>query len=131
MSKAPGIRAFTYDTALRGAHRAPLIADGIVVPPQHGGLEPHPLERYEKGGKRKCSHDLYAVEGRVCERRFTVDGDTYYMPLLVEELERRKQKTSRFYHRLVIPCSHGDHKFRIRVDETPLPKGSVSTGPNI
>ncbi|MEU9348019.1 hypothetical protein AB0D74_43170 [Streptomyces sp. NPDC048278] len=116
MSKAPGIRAFTYDTALRGVHRAPLIAEGIVVfTPQHGGLEPYSLERFRKG---KCSHDLFAVEGRVCERRFTVDGETYYTPLPVEELERRKQTTSRFYHRLAIPCSRENHELRIRMDET-------------
>ncbi|WP_232788927.1 hypothetical protein [Streptomyces odonnellii] len=121
LSKAPGIRAFTYDTALRGVHRAPLIADGIVVfTRQHGGLEPHSLQRYEKTHKdnRKCSHDLFTVEGRICQRHFTVDGETYYTPLPVEELERRKQKKSRFYHRLVIPCSRGDHELRIRVDET-------------
>lgn len=120
LSKAPGIRAFTYDTALRGVHRAPLIADGIVVfTPQHGGLEPHSLQRYEKRHKDgKCIHDLYVAEGRVCQRHFTVDGETYYTPLPVEELERRKQKQSRFYHRLTIPCSRGDHEFRIRVDET-------------
>ncbi|MFI7410727.1 hypothetical protein ACIBU0_18895 [Streptomyces sp. NPDC049627] len=121
LSKAPGIRAFTYDTALRGVHRAPLVADGIVVfTRQHGGLEPHSLQRYEKHYEKnkKCSHDLYTAEGRICQRRFTVDGETYYTPLPVEELERRKQKKSRFYHRLVVPCSHGDHELRIRVDET-------------
>ncbi|KUN97647.1 hypothetical protein AQJ67_29345 [Streptomyces caeruleatus] len=120
LNKAPGIRAFTYDTALRGVHRAPLIADGIVVfTRQHGGLAPHSLQRYEKNYKNgKCSHYLYTAEGRVCERHITVDGETYYAPLPVEELERRKQKKSRFYHRLAIPCSRGDHELRIRVDET-------------
>nr|WSZ96551.1 hypothetical protein OH820_13545 [Streptomyces sp. NBC_00857] len=29
--KIPGLRAVTYDTALRGVHRAPLIADGLIV----------------------------------------------------------------------------------------------------
>jgi hypothetical protein len=116
LSKAPGVRAFTYDATLRGVHRAPLISDGIVVfTPQHGGIQPHPIQRYEHG---KCSHDIYAVEDRACERHITVDGETYYAPLAVEELERRKQKTTRFYHRLAIPCPRGDHEIRIRVDKT-------------
>ncbi|WP_253208828.1 hypothetical protein [Streptomyces niphimycinicus] len=113
---APGIRAFTYDTALRGVHRAPLIAEGIVVfTPQHGGLEPHPLHQRRS---KKCTHKLYAVEGRACEWRLTVDGKAYYTPLPVDELERRKENFARFYHRLTIPCPEGDHGLRIRVDET-------------
>ncbi|MEV8310959.1 hypothetical protein AB0P36_27310 [Streptomyces flavidovirens] len=31
LNRAPGLRAITYDTALRGVHRAPLIADGLLV----------------------------------------------------------------------------------------------------
>ncbi|MEU9324070.1 hypothetical protein AB0D91_09650 [Streptomyces canus] len=117
LGKAPGVRAFTYDTALRGVHRAPLIAGGIVVfTTQHGGIEPQPLRVYEGKGH---SHKLYVAEGRVCEFHSTVDGEAYYMPLPVQELERRKgiEKT-RFSHRMTIPCSRGDHKIRIRVDET-------------
>lgn len=116
MRKAPGIRAFTYDTALRGVHRAPLITEGLVVyTPQHGGIDPHALLKHVDG---KCTHDLYTAEGRVCERRFTVDGETYYTPLPVEELECRKGKKTRFYHRITILCEKKVHKVRIRVDET-------------
>ncbi|MFF5802542.1 hypothetical protein [Streptomyces sp. NPDC012746] len=116
LGRAPGLRAVTYDTALRGSHRAPLIADGLVVfTTQHGGLKPESLQRFEKG---PCRHDLYVVEGRVCKRLLADNGTTYYTPLPVEELERRESRRTRFYHRLVIPCQVEDHVLRIRVDET-------------
>ncbi|MFF3454636.1 hypothetical protein ACFYXH_09935 [Streptomyces sp. NPDC002730] len=115
-SKVPGVRAFTYDTALRGVHRAPLIAEGLVVfTPQHSGLEPQPLLKYEDG---PCGHDLYAAAGRICERRFTVDGETHYTPLPVGELGCRKGQQNRFYQRIEIPCKTKSHHTRIRVDET-------------
>lgn len=130
LTKASGVRAFTYDTALRGVHRAPIVAGGIVVfTTQHGGIEPHPLLKYEgKECKGARCHDLYVAEGRVCERRITVDGETYYTPLPVQELERRKgiEKT-RFSHRMTIPCPRGDHRIRIRVDET---KEDSEVGPS-
>lgn len=116
LNKAPGVRAFTYDTALRGIHRAPLIAQGMVVyTPHHNGLNPHPLLKIEE---HPCQHHLYAAVGRVCERRITIHGKTYYNPLPVEELEYRKGNQIRFYLRIEIPCPNGPHKIRIRVDET-------------
>ncbi|MGY4930510.1 hypothetical protein ACWD7T_05225 [Streptomyces sp. 900116325] len=117
LSRAGGLRAITYDNALRGVHRAPLIADGLVVfTTQHGGLTPESLHRYEDG---PCRHDLYVAEGRVCERHITVDGTTHYTPLPVEELEYRQGTRTRFYHRLTIPCRVTNHTTRVRVDETP------------
>ncbi len=121
MSKAPGLRAFTYDTALRGVHRAPLIAEGLVVfTPQHNGLEPQPLQKYKDGscGHDSRGHDLYAAAGRVFERHITVNGETHYTPLPVLELECRKGNTTRFYQRIEIPCANTKHSLRIRVDET-------------
>ncbi|WP_234312937.1 hypothetical protein [Streptomyces seoulensis] len=116
LTRAPGLRAATYDAALRGKHRAPLIAEGLVVfTPQHSGLKPQSLQRYQKG---TCTHDLYVAEARVCERRITIDGQTHYTPLPVEELEYREGKRTRFYHRLTIPCGIKDHTLHIRVDET-------------
>ncbi|MEV7426173.1 hypothetical protein [Streptomyces sp. NPDC091212] len=116
LTRAPGLRAATYDTALRGVHRAPLIAEGLLVfTPQHSGLPPQSLQRYEKG---PCTHDLYVAEARVCLRRITVDGQTHYTPLPVEELEYREGKRTRFYHRVTIPCAVSTHTVRIRVDET-------------
>ncbi|WP_432001867.1 hypothetical protein [Streptomyces sioyaensis] len=116
LTHAPGLRAITYDNALRGVHRAPLIADGLVVfTTQHGGLAPESLNRYEYD---ECRHDLYVAEGRVCERRITVDGVTHYTPLPVEELECRKGKRVRYYHRVTIQCPMDIHTEHIRVDET-------------
>jgi hypothetical protein len=116
-TRAPGLLAATYDAALRGVHRAPLIADGLLVfIPQHAGLPPQSLKRYE------CSsyaHDVYVAEARVCERRITVDGETHYNPLPVAELEYREgTQACRFYHRMTIPCPVEEHTIRIRVDET-------------
>ncbi|MFI6940382.1 hypothetical protein ACIBI4_14005 [Streptomyces sp. NPDC050418] len=117
--KVPGVRAFTYDTALRGVHRAPLIADGLVVfTPQHSGLEPQPLLKYEEKDNPCIGHDLYAAAGRVCERHITIDGETHYSPLPVEELECRKGNQVRFYQRIEIPCKGLTHHTRVRVDET-------------
>lgn len=121
LTKAPGTRAVTYDMALRGKHRAPLIAEGIVVfTPNHDGNTPQALQKYEHGPcTQALAHDLYVTEGRICERRITVDGKTLYTPLPEEELERRKGKTStRFYHRFTIPCPREKHTLRIRADET-------------
>ncbi|WP_407838733.1 hypothetical protein ACE1OC_23925 [Streptomyces sp. DSM 116496] len=118
MSKVDNLRAFTYDTALRGVHRAPLIAAGLVVyTPHHSGNEPQPLLKYD-GGDGLCSHVLYAAAGRVCERLIAVDGETLYTPLPVQELECRKGTQTRFYQRIEIPCPRGNHHTRIRVDET-------------
>ncbi|MFD9790427.1 hypothetical protein ACFWXK_05685 [Streptomyces sp. NPDC059070] len=119
LKRARGAKAVTYDAALRGKHRAPLIAEGLVVfTPQHEGLTPQSLLRYREKGC-PCSHDLYDAEGRVCERRITNDGKTHYTPLPVEELECREGKGStRFYHRITIACPAKTHTPRIRVDET-------------
>ena len=115
-AQVPGLRAITYDTVIRGVHRAPLIEEGLVVySPQHDGITPQPVLEYTDG---PCIHILYAAEGRVCERQVTVDGETLYAPLPALDLEPRKVKRARFYHLLSIPCSRGDHKLRIRVDET-------------
>ncbi|NED11810.1 hypothetical protein G3I33_09930 [Streptomyces sp. SID9124] len=119
VKKIPGLRAVTYDTALRGVHRAPLIAEGLVVfTPRHNGLEPHPLQKYEDKDSPCNGHNLYVAAGRICERHITVDGETHYAPLPVEELECRHAAATRFYHRLEIPCNRGNHYLRIRVDET-------------
>ncbi|NUW02375.1 hypothetical protein G6W50_22080 [Streptomyces sp. CAI 127] len=117
LKRARGTKAVTYDVALRGKHRAPLIAEGLVVfTSQHDGLTPQSLTRYKKG---TCSHDLYVAEGRVCERRLVDDSKTLYTPLPVEELECRGGKNStRFYHRITIPCPAETHQLRVRVDET-------------
>ncbi|MGW7362055.1 hypothetical protein ACWGI8_01195 [Streptomyces sp. NPDC054841] len=97
-------------------HRAPLIAEGLLVfTTQHSGCTPQPVQRYQDG---PCTHDLYVAEARICERRITVDGQTHYTPLRVEELECRAGKRTRFYHRLTIPCAVKPHTVRIRVDET-------------
>ncbi|OAH15177.1 hypothetical protein [Streptomyces jeddahensis] len=117
LKRAPGLKAVTYDAALRGTHRAPLIAKGLVVfTPQHSGLAPQSLLRHKDG---PCSHDLYVAEARVCERHITVDGKTHYTPLPVQELEYREgQSSARFYHRISIDCPIKTHTLRIRVDET-------------
>ncbi|MGW5400928.1 hypothetical protein [Streptomyces sp. NPDC003952] len=119
LQRARGAKGVTYDVALRGKHRAPLIAEGLVVfTPQHEGLTPQSLLRYKD---KDCSrsHDLYVAEGRVCERRMTDEGKTHYTPLSVEELECREGKSSiRFYHRITIACPDKTHTLRIRVDET-------------
>ncbi|MGW1319520.1 hypothetical protein [Streptomyces sp. NPDC002426] len=117
LKRACGTQAVTYDAALRGKHRAPLIAEGFVVfTPQHDGLTPQSLLRHKDGS---CSHDLYVAEGRVCERRFIDGNETLYTPPPVEERECRDGKNStRFYHRITIPCPTKTHQIRIRVDET-------------
>lgn len=118
LARASGLRAVTYDAALRGAHRAPLIAEGLVVfTPQHSGLPPQSLYRYQDKD-RLCTHDLYVAEARVCQRRMTDDGQVHYTPLPVEELECRDGSRTRFYHRITIPCDKKQHVVRIRVDET-------------
>lgn len=118
LAEAPALRAITYDTALRGVHRAPLIADGLVVfTTQHGGLAPESLKRLEYD-EYKCRHDLYVAEGRVCERRMTVDGITHYTPLPVQELQYRPGKQARYYHRVTIHCPEKIHTEYIQVDET-------------
>ncbi|WP_236655358.1 hypothetical protein [Streptacidiphilus carbonis] len=116
LAAAPGVKAVTYDTALRGVHRAPLIRQGVVVfTRQHDGIRPHEIVEFSEG---KCTHSLYAAAGRVCERRITVDGNTHYAPLPVRELEVRGKEKIRFYHLVEIPCPRGGHVARIRVDET-------------
>ncbi|MER6381363.1 hypothetical protein [Streptomyces sp. NPDC001250] len=118
IARAPGTKAVTYDAALRGKHRAPLISQGLLVfTPQHDGLTPQSLLRHKEG---PCAHDLYVAEARVCERRITVDGKTtHYTPLPVEELEHREGKSStRFYHRITINCPVKTHTLHIRCDET-------------
>lgn len=54
----------------------------------------------------------------MCERRFIDGNETLYTPLPVEELECRDGKSTRFYHRITIPCPTKTHQIRIRVDET-------------
>ncbi|MEV2193646.1 hypothetical protein AB0I02_22050 [Streptomyces phaeochromogenes] len=116
LKEAPGVRALTYDTALRGVHRAQLIAEGFIVfTQQHNGLEPQPLQKYEC---ETSGHDLYVTAGRVWERRITVQGETHYTPVPVQELEFRKGTQARFYQRIEITCPRGPHVIRIRVDET-------------
>ncbi|MGW3211550.1 MULTISPECIES: hypothetical protein [unclassified Streptomyces] len=119
LSQAPGLRAITYDTALRGTHRAPLIADGLIAfSTQHGGLTPQSLKQFEDKDTG-CTHDLYVADGRICERHMTINGKTHYTPLPVEELAYRKGKeTSRYYHRITIPCPSKKHTEHIRCDET-------------
>ncbi|RPK40875.1 hypothetical protein [Streptomyces sp. ADI93-02] len=116
LTRVPSTKAVTYDAALRGRHRAPLIAKGLVVfTPQHEGVTPQSLLRHKDG---TCAHDLYVAEARVCERHITVDGKTHYTPLPVEELEQRKGEKARFYHRITINCPVKTHTLRIRCDET-------------
>ncbi|WP_328299245.1 hypothetical protein OG389_16505 [Streptomyces sp. NBC_00435] len=118
LTKAPDLRAITYDTALRGVHRAPLIAAGLVAfTTQHSGLSPEPLALFQEG---PCNHKLYVAEGRVCERLIDLKtGKDHYAPLPVEELACRKgKKATRYYHRITIPCPVKTHTEHIRVDET-------------
>ncbi|MGW0309952.1 hypothetical protein [Streptomyces flavidovirens] len=117
LTRTPGLLPATYDAALRGVHRAPLIADGLLVfTPQHAGLPPQSLKRCKYSS---CAHDVYVAEARACERRITIDGETHYNPLPVAELEYREgTQACRFYHRMTIPCPVEEHTIRIRVDET-------------
>jgi hypothetical protein len=119
LDRAPGVIAVSYDTAWRGKHRAPLIRRGLIVfTRQHGGINPHPLTKYQYE-KWKCTHDVYAAAGRSCERQLTVDGKTMYNPLPVRELIAREGKSGwRFYHFVEIPCRNGPHTELIAVYET-------------
>ncbi|MFC1431005.1 hypothetical protein ACEZDB_10110 [Streptacidiphilus sp. N1-3] len=116
LAAAPGIKAVTYDTALRGVHSAPFIRQGgVVFTRRHDGIKPHEVAECSDG---KCTHSLYAAAGRVCERRITVEGNTLYSPLPVREFEVRGNGKVRFYHVIEIPCSSGEHTMRIRVYAT-------------
>ncbi|WP_405728344.1 hypothetical protein OG607_26390 [Streptomyces sp. NBC_01537] len=117
-SKVKARIAYTHDIAIRGVHRAQLIAQGIVVfTPQAEGLEPQPLQVHTC---ESCDHELYAAGSRVCEKKLSVDGKKIiYNPLPVSAFLPRKGKTYRFYHQVEIPCGNGPtHTVNIRVDET-------------
>lgn len=106
-----------FDTAWRGAHRAPLIRRGIVVfTPHHDGLEPRPFDRHICARR---THKLFAVIGRTCERQTTVEGKDFYAQLPVVDIEYRFSGTScRIYHVVEIPCGEEVHVRRIPVYET-------------
>ncbi|MEW2130644.1 hypothetical protein [Streptomyces sp. NPDC005435] len=103
LDRAPGVLAAVLDTAWRGAHRAGLIARGIVVyTPQYDGIDPKPLNKYQYA---HCIHDAYAAVGRSCERQITVDGKKIYTPLPAREfLVRAGAKIYRLYTRSRFPA---------------------------
>jgi hypothetical protein len=107
-----------WDGALRGVHRNALAKAGLlVINKQHGGMEPEPLMETVRG--EHCYHDLWAVDGRVAERILTEDGTAEFRPVDIAHLERRPSSDScRWYHLLRIPCPHGAHTHRIRLDQT-------------
>jgi hypothetical protein len=77
-TRAPGNHTVVYDKAWRGVHRALLIRAGLsVFTRQYDGLKPQPLKkyRYKSAGR---THDVYAAEGRACDRLITVEGKTLY-----------------------------------------------------
>ncbi|MGW0207523.1 hypothetical protein ACWDZ8_17520 [Streptomyces sp. NPDC003233] len=117
-TRAPGDHTLVYDKAWRGMHRSQLIRAGFLVfTRQYDGLRPQPLKkyRYEATG---CTHDVYAAEGRACERLITVEGKTLHTPIPVREIEYRNGGESRFYHVLEVHCGNGPHVERIPVYET-------------
>ncbi|WP_409471467.1 hypothetical protein [Streptomyces sp. HC307] len=117
-TRAPGNHTVVYDKAWRGMHRAPLIRAGLLVfTRQYDGLKPHPLKKYRYKATG-CTHDVYAAEGRACDRLLSVEGKTLYDPIPVREVEYRGGEESRFYHILEIPCRTGPHVERIPVYET-------------
>jgi hypothetical protein len=117
-ARAPGNHTIVYDKAWRGKHRSPLIRSGLTVfTRQYDGLKPQPLNKY-RYPSAGCTHDVYAAEGRACDRLLTVEGNTLYNPIPVKDVEFREGKESRFYHVLEIPCRYGPHTERIPVYET-------------
>jgi len=122
-----GRLAFTYDKALHGVHRAPLVAAGIsVYTPQVENLQPQPLQTVTH---EHCVHELYAAAGRVCERLLPADGGRIiYNPLPALGFHPRPGKRYRFYHQIGIPCRYGPHTAMIRVDETAQDRQIMSNG---
>ncbi|MFJ6139545.1 hypothetical protein [Kitasatospora sp. NPDC092286] len=112
--EARGALGTVWDGAFRGVHRDEIARQGkLVVNKQHGTCGPRRLVPYLGS---KCRHDLWAVDGRVAERRTTEDGTSENIQLPVVKLEQRPSVNDcRWYHLLRIPCRHGDHKVRIRV----------------
>jgi len=122
-----GLLAFTYDKALHGVHRAPLIAAGITVyTPQVENLQPQPLQTVTH---EHCCHELYAAAGRVCERLVPADGSRIiYNPLPATAFHPRPGGRYRFYHQIKVPCRYGPHFVLIRVDETAQDRQIMSNG---
>ncbi|MDW4903941.1 hypothetical protein RB628_00925 [Streptomyces sp. ADMS] len=117
-ARTPGNHTVVYDKAWRGVHRSPLIRAGLLIfTRQYDGLKPQPLKKY-RYESTECVHDVYAAEGRACERLISVEGKTLYNPIPVREVEYREGEESRFYHILEMPCRKGPHVERIPVYET-------------
>ncbi len=83
--RAPGLRGVCYDGALRGVHIDSLLKKGLVVlSPTHGGTKPTALKRIScTCGDR---HELWTVDGLLCERQVLDTGERTYTPCPVAKL---------------------------------------------
>ncbi|TKA01947.1 hypothetical protein [Actinacidiphila oryziradicis] len=116
MSAAPGCMGTLYDGAMRGVHRDTIARfGGLVINKQHKGNDPQFYETLRRG---RCSHELWAANGRIAEKVHFADGTTELVPAPVRKLERRGTRIFRWYHVLTIPCRHGRHEYRVAVGTT-------------
>ncbi|MEU8512052.1 hypothetical protein AB0C76_10735 [Kitasatospora sp. NPDC048722] len=119
MARAPGCMGLLYDGALRGVHRDTIArAGGLVINKQHKGITPVYYETLRPG---RCSHELWAAQGRIAEKLHYADGTTDLVPVPIAKLEHRGTRTHRWYHLLHIPCRHGTHHHRVPVAVTTRP----------
>lgn len=132
MSAAPGCMGTLYDGAFRGVHRDAIARyGGLVINKQHKGNEPQFYESLRRG---RCTHELWAANGRIAEKVHFADGTAELVPVPIKRLERRGVLTFRWYHVLSIPCRHGVHEYRVgvgttsRKDERPLGESDEERG---
>ncbi|MEU3879800.1 hypothetical protein [Streptomyces californicus] len=116
MRAAPGCMGVLYDGAMRGRHRDAVAREGgLVINKQHKGNEPQFYESLRPG---RCTHELWAADGRIAEKVHFADGTSELIPVPIRKLERRGTRIFRWYHLLEIPCRHNAHFHRVAVGTT-------------
>ncbi|MFE7622549.1 hypothetical protein [Streptomyces sp. NPDC057509] len=101
---------------MRGRHRDVIAREGgLVSNKQHQANEPQFYESLRPG---RCTHELWAADGRIAEKVHFADGTTELIPVPIRKLDRRGTRTFRWYHLLDIPCRHGAHSHRVAVGTT-------------
>ncbi|MDD4866980.1 MAG: hypothetical protein PHQ28_07660, partial [Mycobacterium sp.] len=113
--RAPGMRGVCYDGALRGTHIDRLLKRGLVVlSPTHGATKPTALKRIACGcGDRH--HELWTLDGRICERQILDTGETDYQPCPVAKLYPRANAdgTYRWYADFAVQSCGTIHTERV------------------
>ena len=147
-----GMRAAAWDGALSGVHIALLMRAGLlVVSPTKAASNPDRKRRgpgrVEKGeklphtvgaeaegeGEGGCSHDLYAIGGRVHTRTVLDDGSEHFTPVPWRLLPPRRNNdgTYRWYHEIDIDCGDDFHRTTVRLHQTPADTAAKLNRPEV